>query len=65
MIAEDPAAIAGHLHRAAWWPDDESRRNDRLGEFSSYSIEFKCRDFRTLYVRVESEPYRSRRGDRR
>ena len=49
--------IAEHLVRAAWWPEDEARSRDRLGEFSSYSIGFKCRDFRTLYVRVESEPY--------
>ncbi len=50
--------IAEHLERVAWWPDHEHRFSGRLGEFSSYSIGFKCRDFRTLYVRVETEPWR-------
>jgi hypothetical protein len=49
--------IAEHLERAAWWPDHDDRFSDRLGEYSSYSIGFKGRDFKTLYVGFESEPY--------
>lgn len=49
--------LAGHLERAAWWPDHEERCSQRLGEYSEFAIGLRCRDFKVLYVNFLTEPY--------